>query len=162
MSRNIVPMRIPAIVGGILTTLCAAAIGFAGCVQSEEALTEQPQEPIAVYSDGVYLVEAGLPEIIQEGDPAVMEITLRITNGSLEDMAVSSVLGITVSADGVPCEVLTVPKKRTPIDGLIAVGECAEGRVRFAAPSDAAVFDFELAADYLDDQWIAFSVDTTE
>ena len=138
--------------------LLAAVIPLIGCAEQTEQ-PELPAQPVMVYDDGVYLIEADAPEVVVSGDgSASTNIQLKITNRSTEDLVISSVLGVRVSSPGTECLLVKSAEQHKPIDGLIRVGERAEGCISVETPVEPESFTVELAVGYLDDQWISFDI----
>ncbi|MBE6759088.1 MAG: hypothetical protein E7554_03245 [Ruminococcaceae bacterium] len=131
-----------------------------GCAESTGgSAAEKPFTPVVVYDDGVYAVEC--TDLVWEdsGDGfGKAGIMLRVTNNSTHSMALSSVLGIRVTAEGNPCQLLRISDDRTPVDGLIDVGHSREGWIIAQIPVNASSFTVEMAVDYLADDWISFTV----
>lgn len=137
-----------------------AVLMFAGCSADGEAPpAEIPFYPVVVYDDGVYAVECTDLSFEKIGDSAgKAAFRLRVTNNSTDSMALSSVLGIRVTADGNPCPLLSNDMDKSPVDGLIDAGCSREGWITVQMPVGASGFTVEMAVDYLGDQWISFSV----
>lgn len=142
-----------------LVLLLIASCYLPGCAPAPAE--EQPSQPVRIYDDGVYMVELMDRERVDDGQGGCMELlSLRFANNSLEDVALSSVLGMKVTADGQPCELVSVEKTETrqPLDGLVPSGDSREGCVMVKMPVESDGFTVEIAADYLDDLWISFDV----
>ena len=142
----------------ILATI--ACLCFCGCSSSgEENPAEIPFYPVMVYDDGVYAVECTDLIVTDNGDGTEEAVfSLRVTNNSTDSMALSSVLGIRVSVEGNAGVLLPVPAGKTPVDGLIDAGSSREGWIAAQMPVDANSFTVEMAVNYLDDQWISFTI----
>lgn len=137
-----------------------AGILLAGC---DPAGGETPEEipfyPVVVYDDGVYAVECtGLTSEDTDSGSEIKTLILRITNNSTDCIALSSVLDISVSADGQPCQLLAVPPGKAPVDGLIDAGSSREGAVVLETPVGAKSFTVEIAVNHLEDQRISFTI----
>jgi len=132
----------------------AVTVLLCSCDSAQSQLPEEPPQPVVVYSDDVYLVEAGVSTVTQEGDKIRVDIPLRITNNSLESLAISSVLG--VRAEG--AELAAIPEELTPIDGLIKPGMSSEGYLTLLTSGEQKILKIEMAVDFLDDQWISFEI----
>jgi|GEM_PF-1685278 len=142
---------VPALIIAMLLCL-STVLAFSGCRKEEQP--ELPEQPTIVYDDGVSRAELISLERLEDGVHCTL--TLRFTNNSLEDIALSSVLGMSVTADGQPCEL--VPAKGTPIDGLVTAGSSREGSLTFSLPEQAQSVKVAMAVDYTDDKWIEFEV----
>ncbi len=142
----------------IIIMLCFGAItGLCGCSEAPPQ-PESPPQPVVVYDDGVYLVEVLETSAEESEDGSCrVDIRLAVENRSLENFALSSVLGAEVSSEGIECR--TVPADDAePIDGLVKVDGRREGTLSVSASAPPEKITIKLAVDYLDDQWIGFDV----
>lgn len=138
--------------------LCLASVtGLCGCSE-EPPQPEAPPEPMVVYDDGVYLVEV-LETAVEEAEDGSCraDIRLGIENRSLENFALSTVLGAAVSSEEIECRVVPADEVE-PIDGLVRVDSRREGTLSVSASALPEKITIKLAVDYLDDQWISFDV----
>ena len=137
-----------------------ALLTSAGCSAKEDAPpAEIPFYPVVVYDDGVYAVECTDLSVEDNGDGTEKTaFRLRVTNNSTDSMALSSVLGIRVSADGSPCALLSGGTDKVPADGLIDAGCSREGWITVQTPVGSSGFTVEMAVNFLEDQWISFSI----
>lgn len=128
------------------------------CAAAPTEEPEQPPAPVTVYDDGLFLVET--VECLFSEEESTVILRLRVTNSSLRDTALSSVLGLRAECGGKPCELIFTD---TPPDGLLKAGESREGVLKLKLPPaqvDAAQDSvrIELALDYLDGLWAEFTV----
>ena len=136
------------------------ALLMTGCGQ-QATTPEIPPEPVIVYNDGVYLIEAEMPTVSRSDDGSTgTDIKLYITNNSLENLVLSKVLCLRVSSPEGDCQLIY--DASPSIDGLIKPGERAEGVISVEMPVEPNSFTIELAVDYLDDQWISFEIAVPE
>ena len=113
---------------------------------------------MVVYDDGVYLVEVLETSAEQREDGSCrVDIRLAVENRSLENFALSSVLGAVVSSPDAECRVVPAVDS-DPLDGLVKVDGGREGTLSVSASALPEVITIKLAVDYLDDQWIEFDV----
>jgi len=148
---------------GIICVLAICVCGimpFSGCTEAQQ---EKPtSQRIIIYDDGVYRIELTGSESIDDGQESdCMLLTLCFANNSLEDIALSSVLGVKVStADGQPCELIPVTKgsSRQTLDSLVPSGDSREGCIMFKMPVEATCFTVDMAVDFLNDEWIRFDI----
>ena len=132
-------------------------LGVCGCTAEHPYVQIQPEYTV-VYDDGVYKVEAEPPVSTALDDGSCRtDFRLKITNGSLEDAAISSVLGAEITSPVTECRIVE-SVSADPIDGLIRAGESAEGNLSVITSVAADSFIIKLAVDYLNDQWISFEI----
>lgn len=153
----------PPVIGMIcaLAVCVCSILPFIGCAPTAQP-EPIPQQPVTLYDDGVYRVElvgCENTDVVQESDGTLL--TLCFTNNSLEDIALSSVLGMKVSTtDGQTCELVPEIKEnsRQPLDGLVPSGACREGDIIVKTPAEVTGFTVDLAVDFLNDEWISFEI----
>ena len=139
--------------------LASVGVLLAGCAAAVEPQPAVPPQPVEVYSDGVYSVEVLSTRVTEAGEgQQCAVISLRVTNGSLEDLVLSSVLCFAISENSPGCGLTAPPEDCTPLDGLIRPGTSAEGCLAVLMPSGTNELQIKLAVDYLDDQWVGFGV----
>lgn len=136
----------------ICGVLCAAMMLVPACSQ-EPTQPPQPPAPVTVYDDGVYAVES--MECLRNEERKEVVLRLRVTNNSVSDTALSSVLGVEVTSGETPCPLMPAEQ---PLDGLLPVGQSREGWIRFELPAQAESFTVRIALDYMDDLWASFDV----
>ena len=141
----------------VAVTLAVTSSFLYGCSEQIQP-PEEPPIPVVVYDDGVYLVEAAQPvTALNENGKYRTDITLFITNRSLENMTISSVLGVKAAVPQTDCEIIAA-EDYAPIDGLIECGERKEGGMSIVSSAEPESIKIELAVDYLNDQWISFDI----
>lgn len=143
----------------VLLALCAL-LHLTGCASPvPESNLPEPFQPVTVYDDGVYrVVCTGLDAADNSNGSVDIILDLNVTNNSVDSIAISSVLGIRVSADGQPCELMNVPAEKTPLDGLLDAETSRQGSIMTQIPVEAKSFTVEMSVDHLNDTWIAFEI----
>ncbi len=144
----------------ILSACLWVTVMFSGCGDHK---TEMPEEtpfcPVVVYDDGVYAVMC--TDMVSDDSGVGSEqvsVKLHVTNSSTNSIALSSVHGIRVTAENAPCQILSLSEDKAPVDGLIDAGCSREGWITAEMPVEAKDFTVEMAVDYLNDDWISFSI----
>ena len=156
----------------IIISLLAAIFSLfllCSCNIHQQEAEPAPEVFSEVCNNGIVKIEAcrliRLPESDEANEFCFLE--LRVTNNGIAPIYYSNLLCLKASSEGKELKTsgaaaanIAAAEKISgykQLDGIIDVGEAAEGFIFFEAPADAKIFEISIATDYCNGEWISFT-----